>query len=64
VEEIQRNEVPEGVNMAQWALAWCLKHPAVTSVIPGCKNVEQVELNARAADLELVSDQHPQAVEV
>jgi aryl-alcohol dehydrogenase-like predicted oxidoreductase len=64
VEEIQRNEVPEGVNMAQWALAWCLKHPAVTSVIPGCKNVEQVELNALAADLELVSDQHPQAVEV
>ncbi|MCM3728927.1 aldo/keto reductase [Neobacillus cucumis] len=64
VEEIQRNEVPEGVNMAQWALAWCLQHPAVTSVIPGCKNVEQVELNARAADLELVSDQHPQAVEV
>jgi myo-inositol catabolism protein IolS len=64
VEEIQRNEVPEGVNMAQWALAWCLKHPAVTSVIPGCKNVEQVELNALAADLELVSEKHPQAVEV
>ncbi|MBY0149226.1 aldo/keto reductase [Neobacillus niacini] len=64
VEEIQQNEVPEGVNMAQWALAWCLKHPAVTSVIPGCKNVEQVELNARAADLDLVSVNHPQAVEV
>jgi myo-inositol catabolism protein IolS len=64
VEEIQQNEVPEGVNMAQWALAWCLKHPAVTSVIPGCKNVEQVELNARAADLEMVSVNHPQAVEV
>jgi myo-inositol catabolism protein IolS len=46
--------------MAQWALAWCLMHPAVTSVIPGCKNVEQVELNALAADLELVSDEHPQ----
>lgn len=64
VEEIQRNEVPEGVNMAQWALAWCLKHPAVTSVIPGCKNVEQVELNARAADLQMVSAHHPQAIEV
>ncbi|MCM3690908.1 aldo/keto reductase [Neobacillus niacini] len=64
VEEIQQNEVPKGVNMAQWALAWCLKHPAVTSVIPGCKNVEQVELNALVADLELVSDKHPQAVKV
>jgi myo-inositol catabolism protein IolS len=62
VEEIQQNEVPEGVNMAQWALAWCLKHSAVTSVIPGCKNIEQVELNAKAADLELVSGTHPQAV--
>lgn len=62
VEEIQRNEVPEGVDMAQWALAWCLKHPAVTSVIPGCKNIKQVESNAAAANLELVSTEHPQAV--
>ena len=53
VEEIARNELPEGVPMASWALAWCLKHSAVTSVIPGCKNPEQVKLNARAADLEL-----------
>ena len=35
VEQIQQNEVPEGVNMAEWALAWCLQHPAVTCVIPG-----------------------------
>lgn len=51
VEDIRTNEVPEGTNMAQWALAWCLKHPAVTLVIPGSKNVEQVELNAKAAEL-------------
>ncbi len=48
VEQIKTTEVPEGVDMAQWALAWCLRHPAVTSVIPGCRNVEQVESNARA----------------
>lgn len=59
VEEIRRKEVPEGVEMAQWALAWCLKHPAVTCVIPGCKDVEQVMSNAKAADW--VSDDHPQA---
>ncbi|WP_337031324.1 aldo/keto reductase [Paenibacillus illinoisensis] len=53
VTEIQKNEVPEGVDMASWALAWCLKHPAVSCVIPGCKSPEQVEANARAADLEL-----------
>lgn len=60
VEKIRASEVPEDVPMATWALAWCLKHPAVTSVIPGCKNPEQVELNARAADL--VEDHHPQSV--
>ncbi len=53
VEEIRKTEVPEGVEMATWALAWCLKHPAVTSVIPGCKSPEQVALNAAAADLEI-----------
>lgn len=51
VEEIRKTEVPEGVPMATWALAWCLQHPAVTTVIPGCKNPEQVEMNAKAAEL-------------
>ncbi|GAA0135037.1 aldo/keto reductase [Paenibacillus sp. YSY-4.3] len=51
VERIQREEVPAGVDMAQWALAWCLKNPIVSSVIPGCKNPEQVASNAGAADL-------------
>jgi aryl-alcohol dehydrogenase-like predicted oxidoreductase len=37
--------------MARWALAWCLKNPVVTCVIPGCKDVRQVEENARAAEL-------------
>lgn len=51
VERIAREEVPEGVDMAQWALAWCLRHPAVSAVIPGCKNPAQVEANASAAEL-------------
>ncbi|MDF2837571.1 MAG: aldo/keto reductase [Paenibacillus sp.] len=58
VERIGREEVPAGVDMASWALAWCLKHPAVTTVIPGCKDPAQVEANARAA--ELVTEAHPQ----
>ncbi len=61
VERIKQNEVPEGVNMATWALAWCLQHPAVTCAIPGCKSVAQVESNAAAADLDMVSADHPQA---
>ncbi|MDF2652111.1 MAG: aldo/keto reductase [Paenibacillus sp.] len=61
VEEIRQLEVPSGVNMAEWALAWCLKHPAVTCVIPGCKSPEQVKTNARAAAFDFVNDEHPQA---
>lgn len=60
VERIQASEVPEGMDMATWALAWCLKHDAVTAVIPGCKNIEQVEANALAGDY--ADDRHPQAV--
>jgi len=63
VAEIKQTEVPEGVNMAQWALAWCLQHPAVTCVIPGCKDVAQVEANAKAAELDMVRDDHPYALE-
>lgn len=49
VERIEREEVPAGVPMAHYALAWCLKNPVVTCVIPGCKSVAQVEDNAKAA---------------
>jgi aryl-alcohol dehydrogenase-like predicted oxidoreductase len=61
VEQIAKTEVPAGVPMAQWALAWCLQHPAVTCVIPGCKSVEQVKSNAAAATIAMVRDDHPQA---
>jgi len=53
VDGIRQHELPAGIEMAAWALAWCLKHPAVTAVIPGCKTVAQLEANASAADLEL-----------
>jgi aryl-alcohol dehydrogenase-like predicted oxidoreductase len=51
VERLQREEVPAGVPMAQWAMAWCLKNPVVAALIPGCKNPEQVRANASAAEL-------------
>jgi aryl-alcohol dehydrogenase-like predicted oxidoreductase len=51
VERIKQNEVPLGVPMAKWALAWCLKNPLVTAVIPGCKDPAQVKANAEAAEL-------------
>jgi myo-inositol catabolism protein IolS len=51
VERIRHTEVPPGVGMAQWALAWCLKETAVSAVIPGCKDAAQVASNAAAAEL-------------
>jgi aryl-alcohol dehydrogenase-like predicted oxidoreductase len=44
-------ELPLGVSRARWALAWCLRDPVVTAVIPGAKSPEQVAENASAADL-------------
>ncbi|MCL2647288.1 MAG: aldo/keto reductase [Phycisphaerales bacterium] len=61
-EKVQKTEVPIGVPMAQWALAWCLKSPAVQCVIPGCKSPMQVHMNALAAHLDIVDPKHPWAV--
>ena len=58
VEGIQREELPEGMFLSSWALAWCLRHPAVSCVIPGCKSVQQVLQNAQSA--ELLEETHPQ----
>jgi len=60
VERIRQTELPNGTDMAAWALAWCLRHPAVTCTIPGCKDPEQ--LRANAAAVALVENEHPQAV--
>jgi myo-inositol catabolism protein IolS len=59
VQKIAASEVPAGIPMARWALAWCLRSPAVQCVIPGCKTAAQVQDNARAGDL--ADDRHPWA---
>jgi aryl-alcohol dehydrogenase-like predicted oxidoreductase len=51
VVEQWRPLVPAGATMAQWALRWCLDHPAVTVVIPGAKHAEQARQNAASSDL-------------
>jgi aryl-alcohol dehydrogenase-like predicted oxidoreductase len=51
VEKIRASELPAGVPMSQWAIAWCLKDPVVSATIPGCKDPAQVASNAAAADL-------------
>ena len=43
-----RAEAPEGVTPAQAAIAWLGQHEAVSSVIPGARNVDQARSNAAA----------------
>lgn len=45
------SEKPAGVEAVAWANAWCLRHPAVSTVIPGVKSVEQLRQNAGACEL-------------
>jgi aryl-alcohol dehydrogenase-like predicted oxidoreductase len=51
-----RPAVPDGATMAQFALRWILMHPAVSVVIPGARNPEQVRGNIAAARLAPLAD--------
>jgi aryl-alcohol dehydrogenase-like predicted oxidoreductase len=42
---------------AQIALAWVIRHPAVTA-IPGASSVEQLESNVAAAEIDLSDDEY------
>ena len=45
-----------GVTPAQLAIAWCLRNPAVTSVISAATKVQQVKDNIAAADIVITDD--------
>jgi aryl-alcohol dehydrogenase-like predicted oxidoreductase len=61
VERIAAHELPPGVPMAKWAIAWCLKNPMVSAAIPGSKNPEQLLMNVGSVDL--LDENHPLARE-
>ena len=46
--ELVAAEAPAGTTSAQAAIAWLWQHEAVSSVIPGARNVEQARSNAAA----------------
>ncbi len=62
-EGIRQDIASTGLTMAQAALKFVLAHPAVSTVIPGIRNVAQAEANCGASDLpdlapELVTKLH------
>ena len=61
VEEIRRL-LPEGVSMANFALGWILDHEAVSCVIPGARNEQQVIQNVGASDLPPLNSEQKKAL--
>ena len=61
VEEL-REVVPAGMTMAHFALRWILDHAAVSCVIPGARNQQQVRDNAAASELGPLTEEHHAAV--
>jgi aryl-alcohol dehydrogenase-like predicted oxidoreductase len=45
--------LPAGTDPASWACAWCLQHPAISTVVPGVKSIAQLESNVAGADFNL-----------
>ena len=56
VEKIRKDIADTGLTMAQVALKFVLAHPAVSTVIPGIRNVQQAETNTAVSDLPPLSD--------
>ncbi len=54
VRELQQIK-PEGITMAQFALKWILMNEAVSCVVPGAKNPQQVRENAATTHLDDLS---------
>lgn len=49
--EVQKDLAGTGYTLPQAALKWVLAHPAVSTVIPGMRNVAQAEANCGVSDL-------------
>ncbi len=53
-----------GATLSQFALAWCIGQPGVTSPIIGPRTMEQLEDNLKALDVKLTEDDHKKIEEI
>ena len=54
----------KNASVAQLALAWLLKQPAVTTVIIGANKMEQLEDNLKSIDIEFTQDELQQIADI
>lgn len=64
VQELKAMAGDLGLSAAQLSLAWCLRHPAVTSVILGATRTEQLQDNIKAAEATLPDDVYQRCQEL
>lgn len=55
--EDDRSEEYKQMPMAEYALRFCLSHPAVSTVIPGIRSVQQAEINIKSSDGKNLSEE-------
>jgi len=63
VRELQKIADQRGQPLAHMALAWVLRHPAVTSALIGASSVKQLEENVRCLDFLDFSEEELQAID-
>jgi aryl-alcohol dehydrogenase-like predicted oxidoreductase len=56
VEELTPLAQKKGVTVAQFALAWCMHQPGITSPIIGPRTMEQLEDNLGALNVEITDE--------
>lgn len=64
VDRLKEITDPMGVTLAQFALAWCLRMPGVTSAITSATKKKQVEENCGATDIEFTEELNQKVKEI
>jgi aryl-alcohol dehydrogenase-like predicted oxidoreductase len=64
LEALEKLVADKGVTMSQFALAWVMHQPGVTSPIIGSRNMEQLQDNLKALDVEITDDDRTRVDEI
>lgn len=63
VKQLNQIAIQRGQSMAQMAIAWILRHPAITSVLVGASNPTQIDENVAALENQAFSEDAIRAID-